>query len=417
MTQFDDTRRAPNDDVAVSVDGVYKLFGDEEYEALQLARAGLSKDEIQSETGAVLALRDVSFKVARGEIFVVMGLSGCGKSTLVRCINRLIEPTVGEVRIGDREMMQLSDEDLREVRRTEIAMVFQHYGLMPHRSVLENVGWGLEVNGVADHERRDRSVQALAAVGLAEWAGSMPEQLSGGMKQRVGLARALALDAPVLLMDEPFSALDPVIRRDLQDELISLQQELHKTIIFITHDLSEAVRVGDRIAIMRDGGVVQEGAPRDVVLNPADDFVSDFTKDVRLNSMLTASAVMQPPARVERSDVHASVALERLVREHGDDLVVVDEAGRYRGAARLSQLEAAVRGSGGALSELTLYSTQAVSQDAVLDDLVPIGLGADRSLPVVDDDGVLVGEVPLVRLAEAITANDAHSMATPAAVR
>ena len=344
MTQFDDTRRAPNDDVAVSVDGVYKLFGDEEYEALQQARAGLSKDEIQSETGAVLALRDVSFKVARGEIFVVMGLSGCGKSTLVRCINRLIEPTVGEVWIDGREMMRLSDEDLREVRRTEIAMVFQHYGLMPHRNVLDNVGWGLEVNGVAGHERRDRSVQALAAVGLAEWAGSMPEQLSGGMKQRVGLARALALDAPVLLMDEPFSALDPVIRRDLQDELISLQQELHKTIIFITHDLSEAVRVGDRIAIMRDGAVVQEGTPRDVVLNPSDAFVSDFTKDVRLNSMLTASAVMQPPARVERSDVRASVALERLVREHGDDLVVVDEAGRYRGAVRLSQLEAAARG-------------------------------------------------------------------------
>ena len=268
-----DQEQAPPGETAVSVRNVYKIFGGSEEGALSRALTGTSKEAIQELHGAVLALAGVSFDVKRGELFVVMGLSGCGKSTLVRCINRLIEPSAGSVWLGDREVTAMSEDELREVRRSEIAMVFQHYGLLPHRSVQENVAWGLEVNGVEKGDRRERAEASLAAVGLSGWGARMPDQLSGGMKQRVGLARALAQDAPVLLMDEPFSALDPVIRRDLQDELVKLQEELHKTIIFITHDLNEAVRIGDRIAIMRDGAIVQMGGPSDVVLSPADDFV------------------------------------------------------------------------------------------------------------------------------------------------
>ena len=240
----------PSGETAVSVRHVYKIFGGNEEGALARAMTGTTKEAIQEQHDAVLALSDVTFDVKRGELFVVMGLSGCGKSTLVRCINRLIAPSAGEIWLGDREITAMDEEELRELRRSEVAMVFQHYGLLPHRSVLDNVAWGLEVNGVEKRRRYQRADEALTAVGLDGWGDRMTDQLSGGMKQRVGLARALAQDAPVLLMDEPFSALDPVIRRELQDELAKLQAELHKTIIFITHDLSEAVRIGDRIAIM-----------------------------------------------------------------------------------------------------------------------------------------------------------------------
>ncbi|MYJ01232.1 MAG: betaine/proline/choline family ABC transporter ATP-binding protein, partial [Chloroflexi bacterium] len=277
---------------ALSIRGLYKVFADADGEALELSRSGKSKDEVQEATGAVVGLRDISIEIAQGELFVVMGLSGCGKSTLVRCINRLIEPSDGEVWIDDREITAMSEDELRETRRRELAMVFQHFGLMPHRTVMDNVALPLEIGGVARRERRERAANALDLVGLREWITSMPSQLSGGMKQRVGLARGLAMETPMLLMDEPFSALDPVIRRDLQDELLALQSSVQKTIVFITHDLNEAVRVGDRIAIMRDGEIVQLGAPSDVVLNPADAFVREFTQDVRLHGMVTAASIM-----------------------------------------------------------------------------------------------------------------------------
>ena len=316
-------------ETAVSVRNIYKVFGGNEDGALARARTGTTKDAIQEMHDSVLALADVTFDVKRGELFVVMGLSGCGKSTLVRCINRLIEPSSGEVWLGEREITGMDDEELRELRRSEVAMVFQHYGLLPHRSVLENVAWGLEVNGVDKRHRRERAEEALGAVGLKGWGDRMTDQLSGGMKQRVGLARALAQDAPVLLMDEPFSALDPVIRRELQDELAKLQSELHKTIIFITHDLDEAVRIGDRIAIMRDGAIVQMGEPSDVVLSPANDFVREFTRDVRLQSMVTAASVMREPTSTARTGQAASEVLATLEAEERIHALVVDEAGRY----------------------------------------------------------------------------------------
>lgn len=393
-------------DIAVSVRNVYKLFGGDEQAALAMARDGASKETVQETHGSVLALSDVSFDVKRGELFIVMGLSGCGKSTLVRCINRLIEPTAGEIWLGDHEITSLDAGDLRQVRRTDIAMVFQHFGLMPHRNVLDNVCWGLEVNGVERRRRRERAEDALQAVGLGGWGTSMPDQLSGGMKQRVGLARALALDTPVLLMDEPFSALDPVIRRELQDELSALQERVHKTIVFITHDLSEAVRIGDRIAIMRDGAIVQLDAPTDVVLNPADAFVRDFTKEVRLQSMVTAETVMRALPRVVRGDRPASEVLDDLVADDRVHAMIVDDGGRYLGGVGGPQLRRAVRDGDPPVGKLPLAAGDAVTGDTVLDDLVAHGLRAAHAIPVVDGEGVLLGEIPLEALAEAMASDD-----------
>lgn len=387
-------------DVAVSVRGVWKLFGGDTDEGIEMAKGGATKDEIQEATGAVLALSDVSFEAAQGEIFVVMGLSGCGKSTLIRCINRLIEADRGEIWIGDDEVRGMSDEDLLQMRRTKLAMVFQHFGLMPHRNVIDNVSWGLELAGVDRRERRDRAVESLEAVGLGGWERNMPDELSGGMKQRVGLARAFAMDAPVMLMDEPFSALDPVIRRDLQEELVRTQALMHKTIIFITHDLSEAANIGDRIAIMRDGAIIQSGTPTDVVLHPRNAFVKDFTKDVRQYSLMTAASVMGEAVHVVSQDSAASDVLEKLIEDDLGYAMVVDDEKRYIGTARLQRINSAIRRGVESIGDVPLTVDEAVSSDTVLDELVPFGLRADHSVPVLDDNGVLIGEVELEMLAE-----------------
>ena len=390
----------------ISIRGVYKIFGELEQEALGLAREGRTKDEIQEETGCVLALRDVSFDVGKGEIFVVMGLSGCGKSTLVRCVNRLIDPTEGEIWLGGREMTSLSAEELRELRRTELSMVFQHFGLMPHKSVLENAAWGLEIKGEERKQRRERAEEALALVGLGGWGGSMPAELSGGMKQRVGLARALAMDAPVLLMDEPFSALDPVIRRDLQDELKQLQESLHKTIIFITHDLAEAVRVGDQLVIMEAGAVVQRGDPTHVALHPANAFVRDFTKDLRMQGLVAARSVMDDSAVIYPASTPADEAAAGYVRPErdlapGEEIVrVTDESGRYRGWVWLAELQRAPADA--TTGDVRIHTDETVHLDSVLDEMVALGIRADHPLPVLDDEGKLMGVVPLEVLAEAM---------------
>ena len=365
-----------------------------------MAQGGASKDEIQEATGSVLALSDVSFDAAQGEIFVVMGLSGCGKSTLIRCINRLIEADRGEIWIGDDEVSSMDDPELLQLRRSKLAMVFQHFGLMPHRSVIDNVSWGLELSGVGRRARRARAAEALETVGLGGWERNTPDELSGGMKQRVGLARAFVMDAPVMLMDEPFSALDPVIRRDLQEELLQTQASMHKTIIFITHDLSEAANIGDRIAIMRDGAIIQSGTPTDVVLHPKNAFVRDFTKDVRQHSLMTADSVMSKPTHVVLAESDVTEVQEKLIEDDLGYAMVVDRDGRYIGTARLQRINTAVRRGVGKIGDVTLTVDEAVSRDMVLDDLVPYGLRADHSVPVLDDDGVLIGEVELDVLAE-----------------
>jgi glycine betaine/proline transport system ATP-binding protein len=282
-------------DTAVKVENLWKVFGPKAARIPGSEDGKLSRTELREKTGTIAAVKDVSFEVKQGEVFVVMGLSGSGKSTLVRCLTRLIEPTAGEVTIDDDDVLTMSESSLRNLRRNHVAMVFQHFGLLPHRRVIDNIAYGLEVRGVGRAERHARAHEILDLVGLTGNANSYPDQLSGGMQQRVGLGRALAVDPSLLLFDEPFSALDPLIRRDMQNEVIRLHHEVKKTMIFITHDLQEALKLGDRILIMRDGEVVQIGTPDEVVGAPADDYVRDFVSEVPKSHVLTLKWVMRQP--------------------------------------------------------------------------------------------------------------------------
>ncbi|MGD6749863.1 quaternary amine ABC transporter ATP-binding protein [Streptomyces sp. BH105] len=286
--------------VRLEAENLYKVFGRRQEEAVERLRTGADREELRSE-GTVAGVIDASFSVESGKIFVVMGLSGSGKSTLLRMLNGLSEPTSGHVKFDGQDLTALPAKDLRAVRSHKISMVFQHFALFPHRSVLENAAYGLAVQGVPRAEREQRAAQALELTGLKGWEKSFPDELSGGMQQRVGLARALATDAELLLMDESFSALDPLIRRDMQDQLLVLQKQLKKTIVFITHDLNEAMRLGDRIAVMRDGRIVQNGTPEDILVRPADDYVTNFIQDVDRSRVLTAGAVMASPDALRES--------------------------------------------------------------------------------------------------------------------
>jgi glycine betaine/proline transport system ATP-binding protein len=286
---------------------LYKVFGRRPDEAVERLREGADREALRAD-GTTAAVIDASFTVEPGQTFVVMGLSGSGKSTLLRMLNGLLEPTDGRVRFDGQDLTGLSPRELREVRSKKISMVFQHFALFPHRSVLENAAYGLEVQGVPSAERKERATRALELAGLAGWEKSWPDELSGGMQQRVGLARALATDADLLLMDESFSALDPLIRRDMQDQLIELQKKLKKTIVFITHDLNEAMRLGDRIAVMRDGRIVQIGTAEDILVRPADDYVASFTQDVDRSRVLTAESVMDTDVRGDEADCGCETA-------------------------------------------------------------------------------------------------------------
>ena len=280
----------------ISVRNMWKVFGANPEQIIGNPDADLTRQELRAKTGNTIAVRDVSFDVAPGEVFVVMGLSGSGKSTLVRCMTRLIEPTRGELRFEGEDILQVDEKRVRELRKTRFSMVFQHFGLLPHRKVIDNVAYSLEINGVGKSERHSRANEVIELVGLQGYGQAYPEQLSGGMQQRVGLARALAVDPQVLFLDEPFSALDPLIRRDMQAEVIRLHHQLGKTMVFITHDLAEAVKLGDRIAIMRDGAVVQIGTPEELVAKPADDYVANFVRDFPKSQVLTLRWIARPPA-------------------------------------------------------------------------------------------------------------------------
>lgn len=286
-----------------------------------------SKEEILEQTGHVVAVQDVSFKVRKGEIFVIMGLSGSGKSTLIRCMSRLIEPTSGQVLIGGNDILTMADKELLELRRHRMSMVFQHFGLFAHRQVLDNVAYGLEVQGVDTKTRQERAKEMIKLVGLQGWEYHYPTTLSGGMQQRVGIARALAVNPEILLFDEPFSALDPLIRRELQDELLSLQKQMHKTILFITHDFLEAVKLGDHIAIMKDGAIVQVGTPVDIVMHPATDYVREFTKDVPKANVLTAAAIACNNCVINNTDDFVNAMREQKT----STLFVKDASGKCLG--------------------------------------------------------------------------------------
>ena len=326
----------------VSVRDLWKVFGADESPDAPEKLAGLSKAEVQANYDAVLALQNVTFDVHDGETFVVMGLSGSGKSTLVRCLNRLIEPTSGSVFVDEEDVLDYTESALTDFRRTKTSMVFQQFGLLPHRTVLENAAWGLEIRDVPLEEREERAKEILELVGLGGWEGYRPSMLSGGMQQRVGLARAVASDPEILLMDEPFSALDPLIRRDMQNELVRLQEQMQKTTIFITHDLSEAVKLGTRIAIMRDGAIIQTGTPEEIVGNPVDDYVADFTRDVRPATVLTVGYLMNPkedsaasitPSRPE-AEVNSEQTVDEVLAENWStpgQLPVTNETGEVVG--------------------------------------------------------------------------------------
>ncbi|TXR53364.1 quaternary amine ABC transporter ATP-binding protein [Reinekea thalattae] len=387
----------------VRVEGLYKLFGSTPNKFIEKAKAGETKTDILKETGHTLGLRDISLDIKRGEIFVIMGLSGSGKSTLIRHFNRLIDPTEGKVIVEGQDIMTLNEAELREFRRVKMSMVFQRFGLMPHYTVLENIAFGLQVRGVAKKDRSEKAMQWLEDVGLKGYEDQYPSQLSGGQQQRVGLARALCTDAEILLMDEAFSALDPLIRSEMQDQLVELQEKLHKTIIFITHDLDEALRIGDRIAILRDGELIQVGEPADILLNPVDDYVESFVRDVNRARALTVDTVMQPVK--DRISAHTiGEAIKQMRTSKLDYAYNVNEDG-YQGAIVREQLEELDKSEySNELCEDNYEPEVVVSPDDVLEAVISETLDSEYPVPVVDEEGQLQGELSRGNLAEALSA-------------
>ncbi|MFB3167185.1 glycine betaine/L-proline ABC transporter ATP-binding protein [Neobacillus sp. 179-C4.2 HS] len=372
----------------IKVQNVTKVFGKSK-KAIQLLNAGETKATILKKTGATVGVSKASFEVEAGEIFVIMGLSGSGKSTLVRMINRLIDPSIGEVFIDGEDIVKMSKEQLREVRRKKISMVFQKFALLPHRTILENVEYGLEVQGVSKETRSQQAMGALKLVGLEGYEHQYPKQLSGGMQQRVGLARALANDSDILLMDEAFSALDPLIRKDMQDELLDLQSTMKKTIVFITHDLDEALRIGDRIALMKDGVIVQIGTPEEILMTPSNDYVERFVEDVDLSKVLTAGHVMK---RAETVSIEKGprVALQ-IMRDLGiSSIYVVDKKKTLLGAITASEANLAID-SRQVLTDILKEEVTTVSPETLLTDLFDKVSTASIPVAVVDENNRLKG--------------------------
>ncbi|WP_342640889.1 quaternary amine ABC transporter ATP-binding protein [Rhodoligotrophos ferricapiens] len=375
----------------ITIEHLYKIFGDQPKQALDMLLAGEGKESVLAKTEQVVGLNDVSLSVPAGAIYMVMGLSGSGKSTLARCINRLIEPTSGRILIDGEDIVGASEDRLRELRRTRISMVFQHFALLPNKSVIENVEFGLKLRGVGAKERRKKAEEVLTVVGLASWAHHRPDALSGGMRQRVGLARALATDADVLIMDEAFSALDPLIRSEMQDELLRLQRVLKKTILFITHDFQEALKLGTRIAIMADGAVVREGSPQDIVLHPNNDYVAAFTRDVDRARLFDAGSVMvETPAIV----LNGSNTTE-IPAVAGGPAFVVDGTGRPVGVVPADALPQARQGA--ALNTIISQNYGTVRRNTKLAEVASL-FGGNKPVAVIDDEGRFLGHVDPVRV-------------------
>lgn len=372
----------------LEVQNVTKLFGPNLETGIQLLEQGHTKESLASK-GITVGVNKVSFDIKDGEIFVIMGLSGSGKSTLVRMFNRLIEPTSGKILIHGQDLRKMNKAQLREVRRKRISMVFQKFGLFPHRTVLQNVEYGLEVQSINKDEARQKALQSLELVGLKGLGDKMPDELSGGMQQRVGLARALANDPEVLLMDEAFSALDPLIRRDMQDELLELQEKMRKTIIFITHDLDEALRIGDRIALMKDGVVVQVGTPEEMLTQPANSYVERFIEDVDLSKVYTASHVMNRPETITL-DRGPRVALELMRKLKISNLFVIDRTKKLLGVITAEDASRASK-QGETLSQILITDAPTVSPDTLLGDMFELTSSAKVPVSVVDESGKLLG--------------------------
>ncbi len=400
--------------IKIAIENVYKIFGSDPQGALEKVRAGMSKAELLDTTGHVIGISDVSLEIQQGETYVVMGLSGSGKSTLIRHINRLIEPTAGRILVDGQDVLQMSDSELREFRRHKISMVFQRFALLPHKTVLENTMYGLTVAGMSTDEARSKALEQIEIVGLSGYEDSYPRQLSGGMQQRVGLARALATDAEILLMDEAFSALDPLIRSDMQLQLKELQEKLHKTIVFITHDLDEALRIGDHIAILKDGELRQAGTGEDILLKPADDYVERFVRDVNRARVVTIGSIAQQVVTLDPKQV-----TPQSVAKHTQDdqpyIFVSDGDGGVAGAVYADHYETSGASNGADYDgEITPVDTT-VTADTVLEEALTDIAGSEGPIAVVDEAGDVVGTITREGVLEALArpAEDAFSEEAP----
>lgn len=391
------------------VEDLYKIYGPHPTNALAEARQGKGRTEIQERSGHVVAVDGVSFDVEAGELFVIMGLSGSGKSTIVRMINRLVEPTAGKVVLDGTEITALGEQELRRVRQQNISMVFQHFALFPHRTVGQNVAYGLKVQGMDEKERRRRSDESLEIVGLRGWTDSYPDELSGGMQQRVGLARGLATEADILLMDEPFSALDPLIRREMQDLLARLQEDLQRTIIFITHDLNEAMRLGDRIVMLKDGRVVQIGTGPEILHNPANEYVANFVADVDRSRVLTAHLAMRPPRRTFTPKDSPRDVLTWLADQEFNGAYVLDPDRRILGVARDDRMAEGISQGVAEIGPLLIDDWAGVDPHTPLSELSALAAHHTVPIAVIDDEGHLLGVVPRARLLATLSGEEKMS--------
>ncbi|GET06059.1 quaternary amine ABC transporter ATP-binding protein [Ligilactobacillus agilis] len=392
----------------LEVHNLTKIFGRKRKAALNLVKQQVSKTEILKKTGATVGVYDANFKVKAGEIFVIMGLSGSGKSTLIRMLNRLINPTSGQIYIDGKDVAKMNEEELRQVRREKINMVFQNFGLFPHKTILENTEYGLEVRGVAKEKRRQLAEAALDSANLLAFKDQYPNQLSGGMQQRVGLARALANDPDILLMDEAFSALDPLIRRDMQDELLNLQEEKQRTIIFITHDLNEALRIGDRIAIMNDGQILQIGTGEEILTNPQNDFIKEFVEDVDRSKVLTAQNIMTAPFTTNIENDGPNVALSRMRVEEVSMLLAVDKRRQLKGSLT-AEAALKARKEKLPLTEVIDKNVKTVSPDTLITDIFDLIYDSPTPLAVVNENGRLLGVIIKGRVLEALAVNSSEA--------
>lgn len=375
----------------IKVNGLFKIFGHDPKRVFPMIEKGLTKNEILDKTGCGVGINNASFEIHKKEIFVLMGLSGSGKSTVIRCLNRLIEPTRGEVLIDGQDIMKMNKEELLKVRRSKLSMVFQHFGLLPHRSVIRNVEYGLEVAGTPPAEARKSAEEALELVGLKGYEDSMPDELSGGMQQRVGLARALASNPEVLLMDEAFSALDPLIRTNMQDELLELQGRMHKTIVFITHDLDEALKLGDRIGIMKDGAVVQIGTPEEILTNPADEYVERFVENVDRSKVITASSLMRKARTVTVPKDGPHVAVRAMEKQGVSSIFAVDADRRLQGLLTVDDAVKLERAKKQDVSEALQTDLFVAGPNTPIADLLTTAMNARYPIAIQDDGGRLLG--------------------------
>ena len=376
----------------IRLEHLIKIYGENPRTALKLFREGKTRDTILQETGHILGIADVSLTINSGELFVVMGLSGSGKSTLVRCINRLIEPTSGHIYIDDEDIAHVDEKRLREIRLTKVTMVFQKFGLLPHKTVAENVEYGLKIRGISKVLRREKALEALKVVGLGQWASSNPSSLSGGMQQRVGLARALATDAEILLMDEAFSALDPLTRREMQDELLRLQKELHKTILFISHDIQEALKIGDRIAVMKEGAIVQIGTPEVLITQPANEYIRAFIQDINRAQVLKTGTIARKITPLILKQDSANAALKQMLSQNLKQIYVVDSHDKPVGFVNKQTLQATIQQGNEEISSIIETNFPLAQASTNLEDIFHL---SQQGVPivVVDTEGKYQGVV------------------------